>query len=71
MRGHTVSPLHSHTILGVYECGYLSDYQQLSTPNCYPKHSIAIAIGVKGAEIKKDTDNLSDYQCLNLILRGI
>lgn len=23
---HAVSPLHSHTILGVYECGYLSDF---------------------------------------------
>jgi hypothetical protein len=31
---------------------------------------MAIAVKMIGIEIKKDTDNLSDYQCLTLILRG-
>lgn len=34
-------------------CGYLSDYQHLSAPNCYQKYSIEIAIRIICAEIEK------------------
>ena len=31
---------------------------------------LQVAIGMIGIEIRKDTDNLIDYQCLLLILEG-
>ena len=60
--------IHPHTFQtlfrGEYVCGYLSDYQHLSASNCYQKYSIAIAIRIICADIKKKTSII--YQIINV-----
>ena len=59
------SPSVSDSILRGVLCGYLSDYQHLSAPTRCQKQVLMGAVRITGAKMKKDTGNLSDYQCLS------
>ena len=62
-----MSPSHSHTILGgicVDICQTINIFLQPAIQNMVQR----IAIGMMGAEMKKDINNLSDYQCLTFNL---
>ena len=61
------SPSVSDSILRGVLCGYLSDYQHLSARPAVRSMFSRGAVRMAGAEIKKDTGNLSDYQCLTFI----
>ena len=63
-----MSPFISYTLLGASVCGYLSDYQHLSARPAVRSMFSRGAVRMAGAEIKKDINNLSDYQCLTFDL---
>ena len=63
-----MSPFISYILLGASVCGYLSDYQHLSARPAVRSMFSRGAVRMAGAEMKKDTGNLSDYQCLSVYL---
>ena len=63
-----MSPFISYTLLGASVCGYLSDHQHLSARPAVRSMFSRGAVRMTGAEIKKDINNLSDYQCLSFNL---